>query len=114
MIKEFTRLGGGIEKLSEATDIGLGFRNCEIHRFTAFYHPAKELMYRGKQVVYQICEMSDTDKPFILIPGYKRSEAYLKGEDLAVKVEPVEEREKKGLKEVIKKVINADWEVSFW
>ncbi len=116
MIKEFTNLNGGIKKLSEKIDRGLLNDMCRPEKYvlTIFYRPARELMYKGKKAIYQICEFRDTNRPFVIVHGYKRSEAYLKEEGLAVEVEPVEEKEKKDLERVLKKVTNADWPINFW
>lgn len=100
-IREFENWSGGIKRVSLGTFTATGI-----------FHPAEEMFYKDEIVVYQLCE--GIDRPFILVPGYRKSGIYEKDKGLAVKVKPVNNHERKAVAETIKKIAGYQYGIQFW
>ena len=118
MLKEFKNFGGGIVRLAEkAEDVFGGESDGEsLFSSIAIERPAAEIAYKGRRVIYQVCEFSDDSTPLVIVPGYRTSRvrAHQVYGYLIAMVEPVKKEEQEGLERVIKKLTDARWSIKFW
>ncbi len=138
MEREFSGIEGDVLKLREMTGEMIG-GEPEFNNFHLTFYPAKMFFYKDEKVIYQINKTSDCNWAEIIVPGYARSEPYVKedknnldfgdkpGEErildknvLAVKVEPVKKEERKELEKLVRKAaerdfqINVKYTIKFW
>ena len=133
-ISEFSGLNGHVNP-DMYPDVDIGGERISKNKITGIYKPAEEISYKNKKVLYCIVELNGNGEGFILVPGYKASEPYLKEEifdvdmgerlgdekilysprkELTCKVEIIRKRDRKNIENLIKKVTKRNLPINMW
>ena len=133
-ITEFSGLNGHVNS-DMYPDVDIGGERISKDKITGIYKPAEEISYKNKKVLYSIVELNCGGEGFILVPGYKASEPYLKEEifdvdmgerlgdekilysprkELTCKIEIINKKDRRNIERLIKRVTKRDLPVNIW